>query len=471
LLAYAHVIGANRSFSLVGRWSNFISNGAPPALRDAMAGVGLALLAGAIMLLSEDYLFPGWAAAVPTLGTALLIAAGNGTWINARLLGNPLMVWVGLISYPLYLWHWPLLSFLRILSPDKPTTAVTVSVLAAAIILAWLTYRFVERPIRSSRLRLQPSLALIAGVSAIGIVGLLGFTKQIAPRSASFGVEKIIEASNAMAFPGPNLARLTDEEVPVYGQGVNDPAVMLIGDSEMEQYYPRIDWLLTNHPRESRRIIYSTRGGCPPIPHVRENHLPRCNGLVDKNIKLAQDPRIGTIVIATDWVGYFVSADPVEFWTYYYEHDGIRGELRGRLGSEAVEKALGGFERMVSNFVSSGKTVFILLPSPTGTVFTPRRMIERSLTDFSFRIREPYVSAPEFIAQISPIVDRVKDIARRSGAHVINPIDSLCNRERCPLIAPDGTPVYRDRAHLNPNFVRNDVRYLDQIFMIDRVAQ
>jgi hypothetical protein len=328
----------------------------------------------------------------------------------------------------------------------------------------------VERPIRTRRQTLRPSLALLAGLSALGIFGLLGFTGFIAPRSASYGLEKIITSSNAMAFPGPDLISLSDDEVPIRVQGKNDPAVLLIGDSEMEQYYPRIDWLLTQHPRETKRIIYSTRGGCPPIPFVRENHLPWCDGLVDKNILLAQDPKIGSIVIATDWTGYFLSADPVEFWTYYYEHDGIRGDLRGRLDSAAVKAALAGFEQMVAKFIASGKTVYIVLPSPTGTAFSPRSLIERSLTDWSFRIREPFVSATEFVADIAPIVERIRGIAARTRAHLINPIDSLCTPQRCPVITPEGLPIYRDRAHLNPLYVRENVRYLDDIFMIDPAA-
>jgi peptidoglycan/LPS O-acetylase OafA/YrhL len=465
LLAYAQVLGIKRSGTVIGRVSSLLTGGASLTTRNLMAIGGLALLVVALVVFTKNDQFPGWYAALPTVGTCLLIAAGNRSWINSRLLGNPLMIWVGLISYPLYLWHWPLLSFQRILSSSRPSAGVTLLTLALAVALAWLTYRYLERPIRTSRARLRPSLALMAGISAIGIIGLLGFRDRIAPRSGSYGLEKIITASNAMAFPGPNLLQLTDEEVPIRGQGKNDPAVLLLGDSEMEQYYPRIDWLLTNHPLQTRRIIYSTHGGCPPIPYVRENHLPWCNGLVDRNIKLAEDPAIDTIVIAADWTGYFISADPAEFWTYYYDHNGIRGELRGQLGSKATDEALAGFERMISRFSAMGKRVFIVLPSPTGKIFSPIRMVERTPTDFSFRIREPYVSAPKFIATISPIVNRLKAIASRTGAHLIDPIPVLCDRERCPLTTADGLPIFRDAAHLNPLFVRDYVRYLDDIFI------
>lgn len=465
LLAYAQVLGVKRSSASIRGASNVLAGGASPSTQNRMAFCGLALLVVALVVLTKEDQYPGWLAALPTVGTFLLIAAGNRCWINSRLLGNPLMVWIGLISYPLYLWHWPLLSFLRILSPTPLSAATTLITLAVAVALAWLTYRYVEWPIRTSRARLGPSLALLAGLSAIGIIGLLGFGDRIEPRSAAHGLEKIIAASNAMAFPGPNLVQLTDGENPIRGQGRSERAVLLLGDSEMEQYYPRIDWLLTNHPLQAKRIVYATRGGCPPIPFVRENHLPWCDGLVERNIKLADNPTIDAIVIAADWTGYFIAMDPAEIWTYYYERDGTRGILRGQLGSKATEEALAGFEQMISHFVEMGKTVFIVLPSPTGRIFSPRRMIERSPTDFSFRVRVPDVSAPDYISTISPIVDRLKAIAARTGSHLIDPIPSLCNRERCPLMTADGLPIFRDRSHLNPAFVRDHVLYLDEIFM------
>jgi len=83
-------------------------------MADAKAAAGLALVAAGIALLSAGRAFPGWWALAPVVGSSLLIAAGPAAWINRRLLSNPVMVYIGLISYPLYLWHWPLLVYARI---------------------------------------------------------------------------------------------------------------------------------------------------------------------------------------------------------------------------------------------------------------------------------------------------------------------------------------------------------------------
>ena len=87
----------------------------------------------------------------PVLGTCLCISAGPGAWINRRLLGSRIAVWFGLISYPLYLWHWPLLAYARVLeNGSDPARVVRIAAVVAAIGLAWITYRYVELRLRRS---------------------------------------------------------------------------------------------------------------------------------------------------------------------------------------------------------------------------------------------------------------------------------------------------------------------------------
>ena len=119
-------------------------------LANTFSIVGSALVLTGLMFVSKDSAFPGWWAILPTIGAALIIAGASGKkrpWINI-LLSNKVFVWFGLISYPLYLWHWPLLAFARILEGQEPSRLIRVSAVLASIILAWLTYIFVEKPIR-----------------------------------------------------------------------------------------------------------------------------------------------------------------------------------------------------------------------------------------------------------------------------------------------------------------------------------
>jgi hypothetical protein len=372
------------------------------------------------------------------------------------------MVFVGLISYPLYLWHWPLLSFQRILADGDIGTADLLVTLALAFVLAWLTYRFVERPIRKSVKRFEPAVPLVAGVALMGIIGILSYLRDIAPRSASFGLEKIIAASGTQAFPGAHLRQLSDGANPVMQQGEKRRKVLFLGDSEAQQYYPRIDALLSADPAGTKSVIYSTHGGCPPIPHVKEDQLPWCGGLIEQGMKLAQDPDIDTIVVAADWAGYFLGISE-DHLPYYFEGAVARGVIGPTMKSAASKQALLAFETMVSGFRQANKTVYIILPSTTGDIFRPRRLISRGLTDFSFHIRVPIILRAEVVSRLRPLVARLRQIAANTGAFTIDPIATLCNDATCPVLTSDGEPIYQDDAHLNPEFVKHGIHYLDNV--------
>ena len=109
---------------------------------------GILLILIGLIYFTKNSPFPSWRALLPTLGATLIIAAGRQAWINSSLLSNRVIVWFGLISYPLYLWHWPLLAYARILVGDTTPVAVRVIALLSSIALAWLTFQLIEKPIR-----------------------------------------------------------------------------------------------------------------------------------------------------------------------------------------------------------------------------------------------------------------------------------------------------------------------------------
>ena len=454
------------------RWSAWVDRGGGRWL----SVLGLSLLLLSLVLLSNTQLFPGWRAALPTVGTLLLIAAGPKPFINRAMLGHPIMVFVGLISYPLYLWHWPLLSFQRVLAGGEISGGTVIVTMALAVLLAWLTWRFIERPIRSSRLRLQPSLTLLSGVTLAGIVGYLSFVQVLEPRSARFGLDKIVSASSLLAFPGPNLRVLSKNDSsniePVREQGKGNHAVLFLGDSFVEQYYPRIDWLLSNYPLQTRHVIFSTCGGCPPLPHVREKHHPYCDGLIERGIALAHSPEVDTVVVAADWISYFIGPPVPEKNEYYYDDGTAHGDIEHEFGTPASERTFAALEAMIRDFVEAGRRVYLVLPHPTGIEFQPRSLIQRGLTDLSFRITVPNIATSTIVAQMQPVVDRLRQIAARTGAEIIDPVPSLCHDGTCSVVTAAGEPLYRDFAHLNPEFVRQSVGYLDGLLMLQgpRVA-
>ena len=146
---------------------------------NAQSTLGMVLIVAGLVFINSERAFPGWWALLPTLGAALLISAGPLAWFNRAVLSNPVAVWFGKISYPLYLWHWPLLSLAMLWNNEEtPAGPVRLGLVLLAIALAWLTYRFIELPIRVGNTGSIPQLVgafCLVGLLAMPIVLLNGF--------------------------------------------------------------------------------------------------------------------------------------------------------------------------------------------------------------------------------------------------------------------------------------------------------
>lgn len=135
-----------------------------------MSFFGLLLLAYGVIRIDETLSFPSKWALIPVLGAVLIIASGSKAWLNRIFLMNPIAVWFGLISYPLYLWHWPILSFLQIVEGEIPHRDARIIAVFLAIILAWLTYKFVEIPIRKQTQNALRAKHLVISLFLLGVI-------------------------------------------------------------------------------------------------------------------------------------------------------------------------------------------------------------------------------------------------------------------------------------------------------------
>lgn len=136
------------------------------AHRQLLSWLGLGLILIAVVVIEKGDHFPGAWALLPAVGTAMLIYSG-GAWLNRNALSSRPLVWIGLISYPLYLWHWPLLSFARIIESETPSVDVRLSLIAASVVLAWATYRFVELPVRAKSALQARKLVCLLGLAML----------------------------------------------------------------------------------------------------------------------------------------------------------------------------------------------------------------------------------------------------------------------------------------------------------------
>lgn len=169
-LAYAAVLTPQWRLTqgIVDRYHAVLES---PRARAVCSVLGAVLIVFSVFAIDQTRHFPGRWALLPVGGAALLIAAGPEAWLNRCVLSMPLAVGIGLISYPLYLWHWPLLSMLRLLAGETPPASMRWAAIGASFVLAWLTYRAIERPIRFGPRRRSAVAVLCVLLAAIGGAG------------------------------------------------------------------------------------------------------------------------------------------------------------------------------------------------------------------------------------------------------------------------------------------------------------
>lgn len=279
---------------------------------DAASVIGLALIVTSMVALVPTSLFPGWRALVPTFGTAILIATGPSTPIGRLLSIRPLVA-IGLISYPLYLWHWPLLSFASI-AGVKLTPLAATAIVGIALLLAWLTYRFIETPIRSgASIKFRRYAPAFLAVLLLG-TGMLGMATQWS-NGLAFRFSKVqIELADFhfdqyqayRGLPGGCFLALEQAET-AFGkdcvpQQPDRPLVALWGDSHAAQLYPGLETLQT----ETGIFLLAqlTASACPPILEVDLPLSPHCRAINDFVIRKITEMRPKIAVLAASWWAY-----------------------------------------------------------------------------------------------------------------------------------------------------------------------
>ena len=158
--------------------------------------LGVLLLIYAFYSVTKEKEFPGLYALLPVISTLLLITAGPHAWINRNLLSNKVAVWFGLISYPMYLWHWPLLSFSKIVTGATPEKHVRFFLVILAVVISWITYRIVERPIRfGNKIKIRTSVLMVS-MLVVTIFGAAIYEQEGFPNRS----EKVSLAANLEAY-------------------------------------------------------------------------------------------------------------------------------------------------------------------------------------------------------------------------------------------------------------------------------
>jgi peptidoglycan/LPS O-acetylase OafA/YrhL len=273
-------------------------------MRPAMGWIGGFLIFVSFLGLRGQSGYPGWAALLPTIGAAMLIAADPHSFVNRRVLQAKLLVWIGLISFPLYLWHWPLLVFARLEVGGTPAWSVRALAVAVSVLLAWICYRFVERPIRFGRQRVWVVPVLLGVMLAIGVQGFNTYRRNGLDFRLSHMVSQFaaVQANVSDGWRVHTCFLETRDNVDMFVRSCTDsgnqPLVFLWGDSKAAALYPGLRSL---QDHSTFRIAEYAAADCAPFLGSNAANA-RCGAIHQSILAKIKSERPALVVVTGNWV-------------------------------------------------------------------------------------------------------------------------------------------------------------------------
>jgi peptidoglycan/LPS O-acetylase OafA/YrhL len=415
-------------------------------LRDVASFLGLLLLLYGFLRIGKDLTFPGKWALVPVLGAMLIISSGKNSWVNKIILSNRVLVWFGLISFPLYLWHWLILSFARIVEGETPSREIRIACVLASILLAWVTYKFVERPIRNGANNTYKAPVLLLLMVVIGGLGYVTYRQKGIPErdivQKYFSYSESIKRTSRLeeCFEIPYGYKKEGNWFCNLGDTKNPTAFFAYGDSHALSMVPALELFSKEN---NINIQFTGTSGCPSLLGIQSMRgvsgieKYNCQALNDRIFEYVKNSKIKTVILINRWVYYTGSeARPSEI------------NLISKNPGETVSKesSVSDFEWAVKNtadkWASIGVKVVFIEDNPQ-QLYDPKdvlpkgRALEGNYMKYSIELKEHVKNQ-----------SLVNSIIRKQTANVINFDDVLCPNNRCPL-ALNSRFIYFDDDHLS----------------------
>lgn len=419
-----------------------------------LGGFGLALVLVAALGFDAEIAFPGAWALGPVCGAVLMIAAGPDAWVNRRILGHPAMRFVGVISYPLYLWHWPLLAFTRVAGATEADTGPRLFAVALSFLLAWGTYRWVERPIRFGRGSARVRLSALIGVAVVlGGVGVMTYEREgFRFRQRNFGERPEITGTRTWEKASAACRARIGSPPLDFCQEPDDgaPRVALLGDSHAGSLYPG---LVAALQARGVGLLFVGNGGCPPLADtdfVRGGEVGAkgCMAVTNHALEVAASaPTVEVVVLALRGPRnlHGTGFGPVEASMR-------RKEIRwigGAAGASNEAMFAGALEATVRRVVDSGKRLVLVADWPE-LGFDPRVCIAARPFQLGVRKAEDCgVERGEAEARNQPYRALLAELAKRYPALAIyDPWPEFCDPGQCRALDGDKL-LYADNNHLS----------------------
>ena len=406
--------------STVRRW--------PGGANTALALAGATAIAAAVGGFGFETTYPSYRAALPALGAMLIIVSGLADPRNvvARTLATAPFVAIGLVSYSWYLWHWPLLSFLRLFVSGARDLALELGAMALALVLAALTWRFVERPVREWRRGAAPRSfrVVVAGTTACIVIGSAG----------------ALWSKYAMPDLTPSLAGFESALAPV---AAYPPVVRrgnLVGDSQADTLSEN----LIEHARRAGASLRLTKdGGCPPILRVTILYKQKPREICDELYRHLALTGSDFLILAAVWDLYVTPPPPdrdfVPFW--------LADPRTGGPAADPYALLASGLAAMIAEAKRAGVKRILVIGAFPRFPTRPPNCVLRVIRLGVDRCSPSRASVDAHLAGTRETLRRVT--AGIDGVRLIDPIDVFCTPSVCRPYA-DHTVYFTDIVHVSP---------------------
>ncbi len=418
-------------------------------LRTILSLVGAGFLLWAMLTFDRSTVFPGFEAVFPCLGATLIIAYAHGTYVG-RILATAPLVWIGKLSYSLYLWHWPIIVFIKYYTGRDLEVDEKVFVVGISVLVAYLSLRFIETPFRVRRL--APNARWMVGMSIASMTFFLlaGVTTYLAsgfPGRFSVDVQMMAKGAGD-TNPDRNrcdrrsAADVVRGDVCVVGQNGVLPTFAIIGDSFGDALVPGIERAAF---AKNRRGLVLTSSGCYPLEGVSDMNSrgdTTCLDFVRASLDLIHRTASITQVIL---VGRWTSAALGTRFGASIEKDWFINDVQSHELTYRENRRV--FERSLRRTVQAlpGRNVYIVSRIPEQRIVPPR---ELALCRYLGRACPGGVSLAEFEARQSFTHGVIVDISKNEAANVIDVGARLCSMAGCMLVS-GGDMLYSDDNHLS----------------------
>ncbi len=412
---------------------------------EILSVVGVLAIGYAVTQFNSGTLFPGVNALLPVLGAAAIIIAGTYrvTFVS-KVLSLPAFVWVGLISYPLYLWHWPTLVFARIIFGSLSTIQLILLV-AISVGMAWLTYKYIEAPFREKRFLSGSVQILVAGFCCLLVMGMSGYMIRFSDVSSRVP-DYAIDFSGLALKQGPRYIECNRTKTSttilrdgpcLLGSENSEVSFVLWGDSHAGAILDTVDTLAKqNHVRGAA----FNSGDCIPIIGVSRFPVrDECQAIKQQALSYIQKHDIKHVFLVARWNSYVGEGSTGPIIDIY--SPGVSMADSERVFTDR-------FDDMLRTWTEDGRAITILKQVPEFSHFNQRDAFYQSVRD---KIAVPISNQPfHDHEKYAAFTDKIfSQFAQRYNVSIIDPAETFCTIVSGCRFYTDTTILYEDDNHLN----------------------